>query len=113
MARAKYTPRRRTGGNNITPFVDVLLVVLVIFILTSNASIPGIKVDLPKASAAVALEKPKTKAITIDNAGHPRDRARRCLGAVRQGGRSAGPVAARRTEPDWSGYRQAGVRRIV
>ncbi len=48
----------------------MLLVVLVIFILTSNASIPGIKVDLPKASASVALEKPKTKAITIDNAGN-------------------------------------------
>jgi len=61
--------RKRSGGINITPFVDVLLVVLVIFILTSNASIPGIKVDLPKASAAVALEKPKTKAITIDNGG--------------------------------------------
>src|SRR5450830_1976490 len=69
MARAKYTPRRRTGGINITPFVDVLLVVLVIFILTSNASIPGLKVDLPKASSSVALEKPKTKAITIDNGG--------------------------------------------
>jgi biopolymer transport protein ExbD len=49
--------------------VDVLLVVLVIFILTSNASIPGIKVDLPKASSSVALEKPKTKAISIDNDG--------------------------------------------
>ena len=64
---AKFTPRKRSGGINITPFVDVLLVVLVI--LTSNASIPGIKVDLPKASSAMALEKPKTKAITIDNAG--------------------------------------------
>ena len=67
---AKFAVRKRTGGINITPFVDVLLVVLVIFILTSNASIPGIKVDLPKASASVALEKPKTKAITIDNAGN-------------------------------------------
>ncbi|MDC8757974.1 ExbD/TolR family protein [Janthinobacterium fluminis] len=66
---AKFGPRKRSGGINITPFVDVLLVVLVIFILTSNASIPGIKVDLPKASSAMALEKPKTKAITIDNAG--------------------------------------------
>ncbi len=66
---AKFGTSKRAGGINITPFVDVLLVVLVIFILTSNASIPGIKVDLPKASASVALEKPKTKAITIDNAG--------------------------------------------
>ncbi len=66
---ARFGTKKRTGGINITPFVDVLLVVLVIFILTSNASIPGIKVDLPKASASVALEKPKTKAITVDNAG--------------------------------------------
>jgi len=66
---AKFGTKKRTGGINITPFVDVLLVVLVIFILTSNASIPGLKVDLPKASSSVALEKPKTKAITIDNAG--------------------------------------------
>ncbi|MEJ2801610.1 biopolymer transporter ExbD [Comamonadaceae bacterium PP-2] len=66
---AKFGTRKRAGGINITPFVDVLLVVLVIFILTSNASIPGIRVDLPKASASVPLEKPKTKAITIDNNG--------------------------------------------
>jgi biopolymer transport protein ExbD len=69
-AAAKLRTRKRVGGINVTPFVDVLLVVLVIFILTSNASIPGIKVDLPKASASVALEKPKTKAITIDNNGN-------------------------------------------
>ncbi|MDA7414997.1 biopolymer transporter ExbD [Xenophilus arseniciresistens] len=67
---AKFGTKKRAGGINITPFVDVLLVVLVIFILTSNASIPGLKVDLPKASASVALEKPKTKAVTIDNGGN-------------------------------------------
>jgi len=66
---SRFGPKTRASGINITPFVDVLLVVLVIFILTSNASIPGIKVNLPKASASVALEKPKTKAITIDNNG--------------------------------------------
>ena len=66
---SRFGVKKRSGGINITPFVDVLLVVLVIFILTSNASIPGLKVDLPKASASVALEKPKTKAITIDNGG--------------------------------------------
>ncbi len=70
MANAtRFAAKKRAGGINITPFVDVLLVVLVIFILTSNASIPGIKVHLPKASSSVALEKPKTKAITVDNAG--------------------------------------------
>ena len=70
MANAvKFGTKKRVGGINVTPFVDVLLVVLVIFILTSNASIPGLKVDLPKASSSVALEKPKTKAITIDNGG--------------------------------------------
>lgn len=71
MARpvSRFSTKARKGGINITPFVDVLLVVLVIFILTSNASIPGINVDLPKASASVPLEKPETKAITVDNAG--------------------------------------------
>jgi biopolymer transport protein ExbD len=70
MAKAaSFGTKNRVGGINITPFVDVLLVVLVIFILTSNASIPGIQVNLPKASATVALEKPQTKAITIDDSG--------------------------------------------
>ena len=44
---SRFGPKKRASGINITPFVDVLLVVLVIFILTSNASIPGIKVNLP------------------------------------------------------------------
>ncbi|WP_421567398.1 ExbD/TolR family protein [Stenotrophomonas sp. PD6] len=70
MARAKrFGIKKREKGINVTPFVDVLLVVLVIFILTSNASIPGIEVNLPKASNSTALEKPKTKAITIDTTG--------------------------------------------
>ncbi|MGH8038379.1 MAG: ExbD/TolR family protein [Stenotrophomonas sp.] len=70
MARTKrFGIKKREKGINVTPFVDVLLVVLVIFILTSNASIPGIEVNLPKASNSTALEKPKTKAITIDTNG--------------------------------------------
>lgn len=69
MAKRAFGIKKRDKGINVTPFVDVLLVVLVIFILTSNATIPGLKVDLPKASSTMALEQPKTKAITIDNAG--------------------------------------------
>ncbi|MDF9757183.1 ExbD/TolR family protein [Pseudomonas hunanensis] len=54
---------------NITPLVDVLMVVLVMFILTATAQVSGIQVQLPKASATVSLAQPKTKAISINNAG--------------------------------------------
>lgn len=56
-------------GINITPLVDVLMVVLVMFILTATAQIAGIKVDLPKASASVSLSENKTKAISVNNDG--------------------------------------------
>lgn len=69
MAKRAFGIKKREKGINVTPFVDVLLVVLVIFILTSNATIPGLEVNLPKASSSIPLEKPQTKAITIDNAG--------------------------------------------
>jgi biopolymer transport protein ExbD len=54
---------------NITPMLDLAYVLLVIFIIMTTASVQGIKVDLPKASSAASLAKPKTKAITINNTG--------------------------------------------
>src|SRR6195952_1141736 len=54
---------------NITPMLDLAYVLLVIFIIMTTASVQGIKVDLPKASASVSLAKPETKAITINNSG--------------------------------------------
>ena len=56
-------------GINITPLVDVLMVVLVMFILTATAQIAGIQVNLPKASASVSLSEQKTKAISVNDAG--------------------------------------------
>ncbi|MBY0579195.1 MAG: biopolymer transporter ExbD [Burkholderiales bacterium] len=50
---------------NITPMLDLAYVLLIIFIIMTTASVQGIKVDLPKASSAPSLAKPKTKAITI------------------------------------------------
>ena len=44
---------------NITPLVDVLMVVLVMFILTATAQVAGIQINLPKASATVALSQPE------------------------------------------------------
>jgi len=40
---------------NITPTLDLAYVLLVIFIPMATASVQGIKVDLPKASAAKSL----------------------------------------------------------
>src|SRR5262245_42811400 len=54
---------------NITPMLDLAYVLLVIFILMCTASVQGLKVNLPKASTAPSLAKPKTKAITINNEG--------------------------------------------
>lgn len=56
-------------GINITPLVDVLMVVLVMFILTATAQVSGIQVNLPKASSTVSLTQPKTKAISINDVG--------------------------------------------
>jgi biopolymer transport protein ExbD len=54
---------------NVTPLVDVLMVVLVMFILTATAQIAGIRIQLPKASSSVSLSQPKTKAISINEIG--------------------------------------------
>jgi biopolymer transport protein ExbD len=54
---------------NITPMLDLAYVLLVIFIIMTTASVQGIKVNLPKASATVSLAKPKTKAITVADGG--------------------------------------------
>lgn len=54
---------------NITPMLDLAYVLLVIFILMCTASVQGVKVNLPKASTAPSLAKPKIKAISIDNKG--------------------------------------------
>ncbi|WP_213979241.1 biopolymer transporter ExbD [Sphingomonas sp. dw_22] len=61
--------RKAYDDINITPMVDLCLVLLVIFILMATASVQGIKVDLPKASAAQSLVQPKTIAITVTTDG--------------------------------------------
>jgi biopolymer transport protein ExbD len=54
---------------NITPMLDLAYVLLVIFIIMTTASVQGIKVNLPKASAATSMAKPQTKAITVTESG--------------------------------------------
>lgn len=54
---------------NITPMLDLAYVLLIIFIVMTTATIQGMKVNLPKASAAPSLARPTTKAITVTNDG--------------------------------------------
>src|SRR5262249_30115688 len=50
---------------NVTPMLDLAYVLLIIFIILTTATVQGIKVNLPKASAQPSLAENKTKAITI------------------------------------------------
>lgn len=54
---------------NVTPMVDLYLVLLLIFIIMTTAGVQGVKVDLPKGSKAPALGGPKSQAITVNNEG--------------------------------------------
>ncbi len=54
---------------NVTPMVDLYLVLLLIFIIMTTAGVQGVKVDLPRGSTAPALGGPKSRAITVNNEG--------------------------------------------
>jgi biopolymer transport protein ExbD len=66
----------QTGGEeqpyneiNVTPMIDVMLVLLIIFILLTTAAVQGVKVDLPSASSAKPLEAQKSKVIAVADDG--------------------------------------------
>ncbi len=64
--------RHRTGPMseiNVTPMVDVMLVLLVIFMVTAPLLTVGVKVDLPKTAASVIPDAVEPLAVTIDAEG--------------------------------------------
>jgi biopolymer transport protein TolR len=54
---------------NMTPLVDVMLVLVVIFIITAPLMTSAIKLDLPKTEAAQPVDAPKFVTIVVDKAG--------------------------------------------
>lgn len=50
------TRRRKVAEINVVPYIDVMLVLLIIFMVTAPLITQGVKVDLPKADAK-ALDK--------------------------------------------------------
>jgi len=54
---------------NVVPLLDLAWNLLLVFMIVVTASVQGINVNLPKASAALSSVKPTTKAITITGEG--------------------------------------------
>jgi len=51
---------------NVTPFVDVMLVLLIIFMVTAPMMVQGVDVDLPKATAKALKGDEERLIISID-----------------------------------------------
>lgn len=67
-----------TGGNsrkklvadiNVTPLVDVMLVLLIIFMITAPMMTQGLNVDLPETTAKALRQEEKPIIVTIDDKG--------------------------------------------
>ena len=54
---------------NMTPLIDVMLVLLVIFIITAPLMVSAVKVNLPQAQGGQALNAPQFIAVSVDSAG--------------------------------------------
>jgi biopolymer transport protein TolR len=54
---------------NMTPFIDVMLVLLIIFMVAAPLLTNGVTVDLPKASAGALNVEQKPVSIAIDDKG--------------------------------------------
>lgn len=66
-----HRPRRKPIAEiNVVPYIDVMLVLLVIFMVTAPLLTPGVKVDLPQASAT-PVDNPdrETLVVTVDRKG--------------------------------------------
>ena len=58
-------PRRAMTDINVTPLVDVMLVLLIIFMVTAPLMQSGVKVDLPRASAQQMEHSEQKLVLTI------------------------------------------------
>jgi len=64
--RGRYRPLAEI---NVTPFVDVMLVLLIIFMVTAPLMTSGVTVDLPKTNAAPLNNDNQPLTVSIDAAG--------------------------------------------
>jgi biopolymer transport protein TolR len=69
FARASKFRRAPMSEINVTPFVDVMLVLLIIFMVTAPLLTVGVPVDLPKTKAATMSGSEEPLVVTIDKNG--------------------------------------------
>ena len=80
MAAQLQGPTRGRGGRrgrgrkpmseiNVTPFVDVMLVLLIIFMVTAPLLTAGVEVNLPETGAATITEPVEPLSVSIDSEG--------------------------------------------
>lgn len=63
--------RRKVAEINVVPYIDVMLVLLIIFMVTAPLITQGVKVDLPKAEAQALDKDSKTPLVaSVDAAGN-------------------------------------------
>jgi biopolymer transport protein TolR len=67
--RGKRTRRAAMSEINVTPLVDVMLVLLIIFMVTVTLPAVGVPVELPESRAAPVEEQPDQITITVDRSG--------------------------------------------
>jgi biopolymer transport protein TolR len=71
MSSGKGAPGRVTMSEiNVTPMVDVMLVLLIIFMVTAPLIQQGVKVNLPEAKAAPVEATEKKIVLSIDASQH-------------------------------------------
>ena len=62
--------RRLMGEINVVPYIDVMLVLLIIFMITAPLLTQGVKVDLPKAGAEpLEPQRIQPLVLSVDRAG--------------------------------------------
>ena len=67
--KGKRSRRAAMAEINVTPLVDVMLVLLIIFMVTVTLPAVGVPVDLPESRAAPVEEKPDQITVSVDSAG--------------------------------------------
>jgi biopolymer transport protein TolR len=70
VAKGRRSKRRRPLAEiNVTPFVDVMLVLLIVFMVTAPLLVAGVPVDLPKTQAQALTQSNEPLSVTIKSNG--------------------------------------------